>query len=356
MRLNLRNSKVVRVLILVAPVLGLLVLHLATDFGLRDVRALGRYFRYRKDASVRIWQGPESQGKLTDFLPMGGDSLLVLREGGLCVAEAGALRALGDSQGVLRFFPMAAGGPHWAAGTYHRVLAWDGARGMQHSLSVEGAVWGVRGDRERPIVAIEGADPGAGVVRCFRRTGAGSYDLEGPTIPITLDRWSAFDLSPNGQRILANLPNGKGVAVWSLGDGQCLATWPTERSARILCFLDDDRVLFDQGPTLKGLDGAYADVRNRLVMARVGGSTTPEGILENFAAVLSSAQWPDRRRLAFSDMEGQVRVVELAPQPRLAATFAPKGRGIPWRLRPEGKRLWVLLKSDEYRLEGYDVP
>lgn len=356
MRLNLRKSKVVRLLILVSPVVGLLGLHLATGFGLRDVWALGRYLRYREDAAVRVWQGPESQGKLTDFLPLSGDSLLVLREGGLCIAEAGTLRALGDSQGILRFFPGEAGGLHWAAGTYHRVLAWDGVRGMQHSLSVGGAVWGVRGDRERPIVAIEGSDPGEGVVRCFRRTDAGFYDPEGSAIPIALDRWSAFDLSPNGQRILANLPNGKGVAVWSLGDGVRLAAWPTERSARILCFLDDDRVLFDQGPKLKGLDAAYADIRNRLVMARVGGATAPEGILENFAAVLSCAQWPDRRRLAFSDMEGQVRVVELAPQPRLAATFAPKGRGIPWRLRPEGKRLWVLLKGDGYRLEGFDVP
>jgi len=356
MRLNLRESKVVRLLILGVPLLGLLGLHLATGFGLRDVRALGRYLRYRKGATVSVWQGPESQGKLTDFLPLGGDSLLVLREGGLCIAEAGALRALGDSQGVLRFFPSEAGGPHWAAGTYHRVLAWDGARGMQHSLSVGGAVWGVRGDRERPIVAIEGSDSGAGVVRGFRRTDVGFYDPEGPAIPIALDRWSAFDLSPNGQRILANLPNGKGVAVWSLSDGQRLATWPTERSARILCFLDDDRVLFDQGPALKGLDAAYADARNRLMMARVGVSTTPEGIFENFAAVLSSAQWPDRRRLVFSDMEGQVRVVELAPQPRLAATFAPKGRGIPWRLRSEGRRLWVLLKGGENRLEGYDMP
>ncbi len=356
MRLNLGNSRVVRLLILVAPLLGLLGLHLATGFGLRDVQALGRYLRHRKNAAVMVWQGPESQGKLTDFLPLGGDSLLVLREGGLCIAEAGTLRALGDSQGVLRFFPADAGGPHWAAGTYHRVLAWEGAREMQHSLSVGGAIWGVRGDRERPVVAIEGADSGAGVVRSFHSTDAGSYAPVGPAIPITLDRWSAFDLSPSGQRILANLPNGKGVAVWSLGDGQRLAVWPTERSARILCFLDDDSVVFDQGPTLKGLDGAYADVRNRLMMARVSGASALEGILENFAAVLSWASWPDRRRLAFSDMEGQVRVVELAPQPRLAATFAPKGRGIPWRLRPEGRRLWVLLKGDETRLEGYDVP
>ncbi len=329
MRLNLPNSKVVRWLILVAPVLGLLGLHLATGFGLRDLWAVGRYLRYRKAAAVRAWQGPESLEKLTDFLPLGGDSLLVLREGGLCIAEAGALRALSDSQGILRFFPAEAGGPQWAAGTYHRVLAWEGARQMQHALSVGGAVWGVRGDRERLIVAIEGADPGTGVVRCFRRAGTGLYEPEGSAIPIALDRWSAFDLSPNGQRILANLPDGKGVAVWSLHDGQRLAVWPAERPARILRFLDEERVLFDQGPILKGLDAAYADARNHLLMARMGGSTEPEELLGNFATVLSSAQWPDRRRLAFSDMEGQVRVVDLAPQPRLAATFAPRGRGIP---------------------------
>ena len=55
-------------------------------------------------------------------------------------------------------------------------------------------------------------------------------------------------------------------------------------------------------------------------------------------------------------MEGLVRVVDLGPQPRLLATFAPKGRGIPWRLRPEGKRLWVLLKGEDARIEGFEVP
>lgn len=356
MRLKLPNAKVMRLLILVVPLAGLGVLHLATGFGLRDVRALGRYLHHRRGAAVTFSPGAGSPASLTDFLPLGGDSLLVVREGGLFAGEEGSIRALGASQGLLRLFPAEATGPHWAAGTYHRVLALNGEQGPQHVLSVGGAVWEVRGGPDRLVIGVEGADLGTGVVRGYRRTGAGFYDPEGPAIPVALDRWSTFDLSPDGRHILANLPDGKGVAVWSLEDGQRLARWPTERAARILCFLEEGRVLFDQGPRLKGLDAAYADARNRLVVAWVGAVSEPQGVLENFATVLSSGCWPDRRRLAFSDMEGLVRVVDLGPQPRLLATFAPKGRGIPWRLRPQGKRLWVLLKGEETRIQGFEVP
>lgn len=356
MRLKLPNAKALRLLILVAPLVGLWILHLATGFGLRDVRALGRYLHHRRGPAVTISPGPGSPASLTDFLPLGGDSLLVVREGGLFVLEAGSLRALGASQGVLRLFPARTEGPHWAAGTYHRVLAWDGVRGPQHVLSVGGAVWAVLGAQDRLVLGIEGKEPGSGLARGYRRTEAGFYDPEGPAIPIALDRWSSFDLSPDGRHILANLPDGKGVAVWSLENGQRLALWPAERSARILCFLEDGRVLFDQGPILKSLDAAYADARNRLVVAWVGADMAPETVLNDFAVVLSATQWPDRRRLAFSDMEGLVRVVDLGSQPRLLATFAPKGRGIPWRLRPLEKRLWVLLKGEDVRIDGFEVP
>jgi len=356
MRLKLPNAKVVRLLILVAPMAGLWGLYLGTGFGLRDVRALGRYLHHRRAPAVTISPGPGSPASFTDFLPLGGDSLLVVREGGLFAREAGSLRALGASQGVLRLFPGEGAGPHWAAGTYHRVMVLNGEQGPQHALSVGGAVWEVQGGPDCLVVGIEGTDPGTGVAQCYRRTGAGFYDSEGPAIPIALDRWSTFDLSPDGRHLLANLPDGKGVAVWSLEDGQRLALWPTERSARILRFLEDGRVLFDLGPLLRGLDAAYADARNRLVVAWVGAATEPQGVLENFATVLSSACWPGQRRMAFSDMEGLVRVVALGPQPRLVATFAPKGRGIPWRLRADGKRLWVLLKGEEARIEGFEVP
>jgi len=95
MRLKLPNAKVLRLLILGAPLVGLWVLHLATGFGLRDVQALGRYLHHRRDAAVTISPGPESLASLTDFLPLGGDSLLVVREGGAVRRREGEHSRLG---------------------------------------------------------------------------------------------------------------------------------------------------------------------------------------------------------------------------------------------------------------------
>jgi hypothetical protein len=191
-------------------------------------------------------------------------------------------------------------------------------------------------------------------VQCFRSLSEAFFEPTGVAIPVGMDRWSAFDLSPDGLRILANLPGGKGVGVWSTEDGRLLASWPAERLARILCFLDDERVLFDHGPALKGLAAAYADPRNCLLMARIGASQPPAVVAENFAGVLSFTRWSDRHRMAFSDMEGLVRVMTLGLKPRLAATFAPRSRGIPWQLRGDAQGVWVLLKGEEVRLERFD--
>ncbi len=338
-------------LILAGPLAALLGLHLATGFGLRDLRAMGRYLLHRRAPEATAWRAPIAEGDLADFIPLGDTSLLVLREGGLCALEGGALRSLGPPQGLLRLFP---GGGTWAAGTYHRVLDWDGGRGLRHLLSVTGAVWDVQGAPDRFAVGFEGNDLESGQVRIFHARANGLFEPEGDGIPVGMDRWSGFELSPDGLRILANLPGGKGVGVWSAEDGSLLASWPAERLARVLCFLDDGRILFDRGPALKGLDAAYANAGNRLLVARIGASELTV-VMENFATVLSSARWPDRARMAFSDMEGLVRVVDLGAQPHLASTFAPRGRGIPWRLRPGGRGLWVLLKGEETRLERFGV-
>ena len=338
-----------------APVAALLFLHVVTGFGLRDAQALGRFVSRHRGAQASVWQAPGAEADLADFIVLADKPLLAVRSGGLCALEGGAFRPLGPPQGLLRLFQGMGDGRIWAAGTYHRLLAWDSVGGLHHVLSVSGAVREVQSAGDRLAVGYEGDGPESGQVRVFHRRAEGAFEAEGEEIPVGMDRWSGFDLSPGGLRILANLPGGKGVGVWSTEDGRMLASWPAERLARILCWVDEERVLFDRGPELKGQDAAYANPGNRLLLARVGASGEPTAVAGNFATVLSAARWPGRTRLAFSDMEGQVRVVELGPEPRLVATFAPRHRGIPWRLQPGGKGVWVLLKGDEVRLEWFVV-
>jgi len=316
---------------------------------------LGSYLQHRRAPRARAWQAPESEGNLSDFAALSGSRLLALREGGLGLIEGGAFHALGTPQGMLRLFPDAAGNGVWIAGTYHRVLTWTAAEGLHHALSVAGAVREVQSHGDRLFVASEGSSAGAGQVEVFRRSPGGIFEPEGIGISVGMDRWSGFDLSPDGQRIVANLPDGRRVGVWATRDGQLLASWPVERLARILCFVDADGVVFERGPALRGQQVAYADPRNQLVWAQVGGSGEPRVITEDFATVLGFVRWPSRTRLAFADMEGLVRIVELGAGLRLAATLAPRSRGIPWRLRAEGKGLWVLLKGEEVRVEYFDA-
>lgn len=354
MGLNFRRSRFIWLLALAAPGIGLVVLHTATGFGLRDVRALGRYLSHRRAADAVAWRSHENQAEVVDFAPLPKGALLVLQGGRLARLEGDAFRDLGSAQGTLRFFPLGRGEELWAGGTYHRLLGWSSARGVQHQMTLEGALREVQGDSAHPVVGFEGEALDRGWVQGFRTGEDGVPRPEGASIQVGMDRWSTFSLSPDGHRVLANLPGGKGIAVWSLEDGRQLASWPAERLSRILCFLDNERVLFERGPARKGLAVAYADPENRLSVARVGNQDGVT-VTENFASVLSVVCWPDHSRLAFSDMEGLVRVVNLTPEPRLSCTFAPRGRGIPWRLRADENRLWILFKGEKARIEGFEV-
>jgi len=278
--------------------------------------------------------------------------VFLLRGGALGRIDGDGRPVFDAPQGLLRFFPKEEGRGMWIAGSYHRVLGWDAKGGLRHLLSVRGAVREVRGHGERLVVGFE--EGGQGQVKGFRRIAEGVYEAEGAEIPVAMDRWSAFDLSPDGRLILANRVGGKGVGVWSLEDGQLLATWPTERPARILCFVDDCEIVFERGPALKGVEAAYAHPENRLLRARIQDSGTPSVIVDDFAAVLSFVRWPSRERMAFADMEGLVRVVDLGPRPH-STTLAPMTRGIPWRLRATGGSLWILLKGEEVRVERFAV-
>lgn len=317
---------------------------------MRDLRAIGRNLLHRQTPG-QVWTLPaESKGDVEDFLPQ-GDGCLVVREGGLGRWDGRELRTLEANQGVLRLFPGEAGRV-WVAGTYHRVLAWDEAHGLRHAISVRGPVRGVEARGDRLVVGFEEGPSGRGIVRAFRRVAwSGAFEPEGPEIDVGMDRWSAFAVSPEGERMLANLPNGPGVGVWRLEDGARLSTWPNERLARVLAFDGQERVVFDLGPKLTIQDGAYGHEANRLVRAKITGGA-PEVLVQGFAAVLSAAKGLDPR-LAFSDMEGLVRVAELDRQPPTIQVFALKPRGIPWRLRFDGPSLWVHRKGEPGQLERY---
>lgn len=338
---------------LIGPVLLIVGFTVALGIGVRDLKAVGRRLLHRQAPLATLWQAPEAEGELADFTVTEGGQLLVLREGGLGTISEGTLRPLETPQGLLHFFPEAQGDRLWVGASYHRVMVWDPGVGLRHALSVRGAVRGVQRRGNRLVVGFEEAALGRGqLMLCHHRLGDW-FDPDGVEIAVGMDRWSGFELSPDGQKVVANLPTGKGVGIWSTEDGRLLASWPGERLARVLCFVDDQRVLFDQGPTLRIRDGAYAQAANRLVLGQVGNPETVRVITENFAAVLSSTRGPNH--LAFADMEGLVRVIELAPAPRLVNTFSPRGQGIPWRLRFANQGLWLFLKGEHNRIERYGL-
>ncbi|MFZ1613953.1 MAG: hypothetical protein WAT51_07270 [Holophaga sp.] len=338
-------------LVLAIPILSSVALGLVLGVGLRDLKAAGRRLVYRQAPAATLWQAPEADGDLADFTVTDAGQLLALREGGLWTSKEGTLQPLGAPQGILHLFPEAKGGWVWVAASYHRVLAWEAGAGLRHVLSVRGAVRGVQRRGDRLVVGFEEAALGRGQLMLFRRQAGAWFEPDGLEISVGMDRWSGFDLSPDGTKLLANLPTGKGVGIWSTEDGRLLASWPGERLARVLCFVDDQRVLFDQGPASKIRDGAYAQAANRVVQAQVEASGALSVIADHFAAVLSSDHGPNH--LAFADMEGLVRVIELEGTPRLVSTFSPKGRGIPWQVRFTQQGLWVFLKGDTNRIERY---
>jgi len=335
------------------PVAMIVVLGFATGFRFRDLQALARHFYHRQEAAASVWKAPESQGGLSDFALISEGDLLLLRDGALGRLEGGTLRPFEPTQGALRFFQEEPGRT-WVAGTYHRLLSWDASAGLRHSLSVRGTLREVRIRGEHLVVGFEENELGRGLVKAFHRSEFG-FEPAGDEIPIGMDRWSAFDLSPDGRRILAKLPGRRAVGVWSPEDRERLPSWPTERLARILHFVDDDRILFDRGPDQRGREAAYACPANKLLLARVQSQSEPVVIAENFATVLSSVRWSSRERMAFADMEGLVRVVDLGPQPRVRKTISPRERGIPWKLRAAEKGLWILLKGEEVRVERFAV-
>jgi len=340
-------------LVLATPLLSIAVLTLLLGAGLRDLKAAGRRLVHRQVPAATLWQAPEADGDLADFTVTDAGQLLALREGGLWTITEGTIRPLETPQGLLHLFPETQGGRLWVAASYHRVLAWDAGVGLRHVLSVRGAVRGVQRRGDRLVVGFEEAALGRGqLMLCHRQRGAW-FEPDGLEISVGMDRWSGFDLSPDGTKLLANLPTGKGVGIWSTEDGRLLASWPGERLARVLCFVDDQRVIFDQGPASKIRDGAYAQAANRVVQAQVEAPGALSVIADHFAAVLSSDHGPNH--LAFADMEGLVRVIELKGMPRLVITFSPRGRGIPWQVRFTHQELWVLLKGENNRIERYGL-
>lgn len=320
-------------------------------FGWSEAAGVVRRLQHRQGPEAVAFRGASAEAP-EDFMPL-GPGVLTLRSGGLGLLQPGGLTEVLPNNGLIRLFPAEAGAC-WVAATYGRLLRWDAARGLQYLQRFPGGIREVRSAGERLAVAWEGQETGEGRVQVYRQGIQGLEPL-GPPVAIGLDRWSRFDLAPDGTRILASLPSGRGVGLWSAEGGRLLAQWPGERKARILAFLADGRVVFDQGPDLTGQAGLARHAGNRLVVAGEGDPGTV--FLSGFARPLGAALWPDRRRLAFGDMEGLVRLVDLAGTPRQAACFAPPGRASALRLRPSPEGLWGLFSEGEtVRVERYAVP
>lgn len=323
----------------------------ALGFGWSETAGVVRRLRHRQEPQAVAFRGPAAEAP-EDFMPL-AQGVITLRTGAMGMLQPWGASEVLPNNGLIRLFP-AGGGACWVAATYGRLLRWDGDRGLQHFHRFPGGIREVRSARDRLAVAWEGAGNGEGRVQVHRLGPLGLEPL-GPQITIGLDRWCRFDLAPDGTRILASLPSGRGVGLWSAEEGRLLAQWPGERRARILAFLADGRVVFDQGPDLGGRAGLARHAGNRLVIA--GEGDPGRVFLSGFARPLGSVVWPDRRRLAFGDMEGLIRVVDLAGSPRLTACFAPPGRASALRLRPSPEGLWGLFSEGEVgRLERYAVP
>lgn len=339
-------------LALLSAVSGFLGILAFLGFGWSEASGVVRRFRHRQAPQVVAFRGPSAEAP-EDFLPL-GPGVLTLRSGGLGLLEPGGGAEVLPNNGLIRLFPAEAGAC-WVAATYGRLLRWDADRGLQYVHRFPGGIREVRRAGDRLAVAWEsGGAAGEGRIQ-VHRLGASGLEPLGPPVTIGLDRWSRFDLAPDGSRILASLPSGRGVGLWSAEEGRLLAQWPGERKARILAFLADGRMVFDQGPDLPGSAGLARHPENRLVVAGEGEPGTV--FLSGFARPLGAALWPDRRRLAFGDMEGLIRVVDLTGPPREAACFAPPGRVSALRLRPSPEGLWGLFSEGEtVRVERYAVP
>jgi hypothetical protein len=348
-----RLPRWLRVSLLLFPVLAFLGLAFGLRFGLRDAKALVRSFRNRQTPVQCIWQGPETDSDISDFAMDSSGNAMVLSRGRLWELRQQTLKSMDASQGVLRLFPDAEPGQIWMAGSNHRVMVWNTLDGLRSAWFVQGTVREIKVSGDWVVVGFEDDQAGKGWVQRFHRLDSYRYESVGQSLVVGMDRYCGFDLSPDGQRILANQPDGRGVAIWSVEDGRKLVAWPVERLARVLRFTDDAHVVFDRGPLEHGVELAQANPRNQLVYASSTASDGPIVVAENFATVLASALWPDRSRLVFSDMEGLLRVVDLNPQPRPVRMIAPRKGGIPWRLRVSLEGIWVLLKGEETRIEAY---
>lgn len=318
--------------------------------GPRDAQALARHFRHRQAPVKVLWQGPEEGSDIADFAVDSSGCVRVISQGRLWMLEGRTLKGVEGSQGVLRLFPEAEPGRLWMAGSDHRVLVWSPEEGVRYVCSVYGTVRTVRVFQDFLYVGFEADQAGKGWVQRFRRVQRWLQSA-GEALPIGMDRWSGFELSPDGTRILANQPDGRGVGLWDAESGKQLAVWPLERMARLLGFADAERIVFDQGPSFKGADQALAYPGNRILEARPG-EAAPRPLFQGFAGILATDLVSSSGKLVFADMEGMLRQLDLrgVEPPRL---ISPKQAGIPWRLRLVGSEAWVLLKGEETRIEAY---
>lgn len=338
---------------LLATGLGFLLLlafSLATGFRWGDAMALFRHLRHRRTPDAVSLRRPDGPPNLSDFLP--AEALLVIQEAGLFRQSSGTLSSLLPNQGFIRIFP--GEGQIWLSASYHRLLSLRPGGTLRFELALPGVIREVKQHGDLLAVAFEEDTPEPlGRIRLFRRVGE-FWDPTGVEVPIGLNRWCGFDLSPEGTQLLANRPGKRGVAVWTVGEGRALAHWDSQRFARLLHFLPTGEVCFDRGPTQKGGEGRLADPRNEVVRAKLEPGSPVQVLFQGFAQVLAATAWPDRKRLAFSDAEGMLRVLEpmTAAPPR---EFSPRDRGVPLRLRAQGAGLWVLFKGEQVRLERFDL-
>lgn len=325
---------------------GFLGFSAALGFGPRELSQELRHRRFRREADALLLRLPGETG-FQDFLPEGPASAWVLMGGGLHRLEGGAL-SLRIPEGLGRMFP----GPDriWFAASYHRVLSLEGQGRLHHELGLPGTLREFRQSGGLLAVAFEAEDADSqGRIRFFRQ-GPGYWQPTGIEIPIGLDRWCGFDLSPDGSEVAANLPEGRGVGRWTVAEGRLIAQWPAERLSRLIAFCGDGSLLFESGPRV-----LLRDLRplpdNRLLRATAAGT---EAVVQGFAPILARAIWPDRSRLAFSDGEGMLRLLELRTG-RLETQFAPASRGALLHLRAQDNALWCASSAEELRLERFDL-
>jgi len=328
----------------------LMAFSLATGFRWGDAMALFRHLRHRQAPDAVSLRRADGPANLADFLP--AEDMLIIQEAGLFRLASGALNPLLPNQGFIRLFP--GDGQIWLSASYHRLLSRQPGGSLRFELALPGVVREVKQRGDLLAVAFEEDTPEPlGRIRLFHRVGE-FWDPTGVEVPIGLDRWCGFDLSPDGTRLLANLPGSGGVAAWTVHEGRELARWDSRRLARLLQFLPNGEACFDRGPSQKGGEGRLADDRNQVVCAKPEPGAPVRILFQGFAQLLATTMWPDRNRLAFSDAEGMVRVLETATEvpPR---EISPRDRGVPLRLRAQGSGLWVLFKGEQVRLERFDL-